>query len=87
MSHLDVYTQAVVISMFTEEGDVLDKRNQLTGNVYNDSVVTIKVKEDTRFRSAKNVNFGRQRKDEKRDREPSRLPTRFLKHIAKKAKS
>ena len=31
------------------------KTNQLTGNVYNDSEVTIKVKEDTRFRYAKNV--------------------------------
>ena len=31
------------------------KTNQLTGNVYNDSEVTIKVKEDTRFCYAKNV--------------------------------
>ena len=42
MSHLDVYTEAVVISMF-KEGDVLDKRNQSTANVYSDSVVTTKV--------------------------------------------
>ena len=31
------------------------KTNQLTGHVYNDSEVTIKVKEDTRFCYAKNV--------------------------------
>ena len=56
MSHLDVYTEAVVISMF-KEGDVLDKRNQSTANVYSDSVVTTKVIEDTRSRYAKYVNF------------------------------
>ena len=33
------------------------KTNELTGNVYNDSEVTIKVKEDTRFCYAKNVFF------------------------------
>ena len=85
MSHLDVYTEAVVISMF-KEGDVLDKRNQSTANVYSDSVVTTKVIEDTRSRYAKYVNFGRPWKDKKRDREPSRLPLRFLKHISKKSK-
>ena len=39
------------------------KTNELTGNVYNDSEVTIKVKEDTRFCYA--------RKDKQRDREPT----------------
>lgn len=34
-------------------GDILDKTNQLTGKVNNDSVVTIKVKEGTRSRYAK----------------------------------
>ena len=81
----DVYTEAVVISMF-KGGDILDKTNQLIGNVYNDSVVTIKVKEGTRSRYAKYVNFGRPRKDKKRNRERSRPPLRFLKHIAKKRK-
>ena len=35
MSYADVYTEAVVISMFKEwhACDVLDKTNQLTGNV------------------------------------------------------
>lgn len=65
MSCEDVYAEAVVISMF-KGGDILDKTNQLTGNVYNDSVVTIKVKEGTRSRYAKYVNFGRPRKDKKR---------------------
>ena len=34
MSYADVYTEAVVISMFNEwhACDVFDKRNQLTGN-------------------------------------------------------
>ena len=58
----------------------------LTGNVYNDSMVTIKVKEGTRSRYAKYVNFGRPRKDKKHDSERSRPPLRFLKHIAKKRK-
>ena len=36
MSYVDVYTEAVFISMFKEwhACDVLDKTNQLTGNVY-----------------------------------------------------
>ena len=62
MSYLNVYTEAVVISMF-KGGDILDKTNQLTGKVNNHSVVTIKVKEGTRSRYAKYVNFGRPRKD------------------------
>ena len=46
------------------------------------------VKDDTRSRYAKYVNFGRETKDKKRDRERSRLPAlRFLKHIAKKSKT
>ena len=47
MSCLDVYTEAVVISMF-KGGDILYKANQLTGYVYNDSV-----KEDSRSCYAK----------------------------------
>ena len=45
------------------------KTNQLTGHVYNDSEVKIKVKEDTRFFYAKNVFLAR--KDKQRDREPT----------------
>ena len=44
------------------------KTNQLTGNVYNDSEVTIKVKEDIRSYYAKSFLA---RKDKQCDREPS----------------
>ena len=45
MPYVNVYTEAVVMY----------KTNQLTGNVYNDSEVTIKVKEDIRSCYAKYV--------------------------------
>ena len=48
MPYVDVYTEAVVIS-------ICIKKNQLTGNVYNHSEVTIKVKEDIRSWYAKYV--------------------------------
>ena len=48
MPYVDVYTEAVAIS-------ILYKTNQLTGNVNNDSKVTIKVKEDIRSCNAKYV--------------------------------
>ena len=44
------------------------KTNQLTGNVYNDSEVTINVEEDISY--AKFLCF-LARKDQQRDREPS----------------
>ena len=49
MPDVDVCTEAVVISI------CILKTNQLTGNVYNDSEVTIKVKEDIRSYYAKYV--------------------------------
>ena len=48
MPYVDVYTEAVVIS-------IRIKQINLTGNVYNDSEVTIKVKEDIRSCYAKYV--------------------------------
>ena len=47
MPYVDVYTEAVVIS--------IHKTNQLTRNVYNDSEITVKVKEDIRSCYAKYV--------------------------------
>ena len=48
MPYVDVYTEAVVIS--------IHKTNQLTRNVYNDSEITVKVKEDIRSCYAKYVS-------------------------------
>ena len=42
---VDVYAKTVVISTF-DDCDILDKVIHITGNVYNDLVVTIKVRKD-----------------------------------------
>ena len=65
MPCVDVYAEAVVISIHV----FTIKTNQLTGNVYNHSEVTIKAKEDTRSCYAKYVFL--LGKNQQRDQEPS----------------
>ena len=71
--------------------DILDKTNNLTVNVYNDAVVTINISKNTRSRYSQYVHYNYRRVYKssvrhKRDREPSRLPTRALKRLATKSR-
>ena len=75
MLYVDGYAlETVVISAFND--CELDKAIHLPGNVYNDSMVTIKMREDIRSRHAKNVyfNYSHVWKCKHRDCELSRLP-------------
>lgn len=83
ISRFDVYAHTVVSTSFID-CDVLDKTNNLTLHVYNDAVITIKsYTQSTRSRYSKYVyyNYRHNKSNVKRDREPSRIPTRTLKHL------
>ena len=87
MLYVDGYAlETVVISTFND--CELDKAIHLSGNEYNDSMVTIKVREVIRSRYAKYVyfNYSLARKCKQRDCELSRLPVRMLKSLKKKSK-
>ena len=75
MLYVDGYTlETVVISTLND--CELDKAIHLSRNVYNYSMVTIKVREVIRSRYAKYVyfNYSHARKCKQHDRELSRLP-------------
>ena len=85
-------TETVDISVF-DNCDLLEKANHLTVKFRNDSMVTINTTRDIRSRYSKHVYHSfsdvrvlTQRCVSKRDREPSRIPVRTLKCLAKKSR-
>ena len=87
MLYVDGYAlETVVISTFNDYE--LDKAIHFSGKEYNDSMVTIKVREDIRSRCSKYAyfNYSHARKCKQRDHELSRLPVRMLKSLKKKNK-
>ena len=85
-------TETVDISVF-DNCDLLEKANHFTVKSSNDSMVTINTTRDIRSRYSKHVYHSfsdvrilTQRCVSKRDREPSRIPVRTLKCLAKKSR-
>ena len=74
MLYVDGYAVETVVNSTFNDCE-LAKAIHLSGNAYNDSMVTIKMREDVRSRYAKYVyfNYSHARKCKQRDRELSRL--------------
>jgi len=89
---VDVYCETIVNSLVSD-CNILDKANDLTVHVYNDTVVTINITKNTRSRYSKYVycNYRHVRPTThnrafKRGRAPSRIPVRTLKSLKNKSR-
>ena len=86
------YTQTVMVISSFSDCDILDKANYLSVkpvHVYNDAEITINITNNTRSRYSRFVyyNYRRVKLSSRRaDREPSRIPTRFLKRLNYKSR-
>ena len=85
---LDRRTDACIRSMLND-CDVLEKANNMTIHACNDVVMTLNISKKTRSRYSQYIYYINRQVDtacRRRNREPSRLPTRVLKQLSRKSK-